>query len=232
VTKELTVQEAPEPLAPARPRRRRLLIGLLVFGLVLILGATALWVYRTYLNEPPLPAKPVTPARVAPTAAAPGKAAAPTEQHSPAPTPSAAINAAAKVPINAVNQARAVTAAQGVRAGETDAIVASETPVPAPARRSPPATAPVVATTELAPGVTATAQLDAGPEASAEFRAFVAGLRISGVVGGRAPRAFINGRLVRGGETIDPGLRIIFEGVNDGRLVFKDGTGATIQRKF
>ncbi len=86
--------------------------------------------------------------------------------------------------------------------------------------------------TELAPGVSTTANVDAAPEASAAFRTFIANLRVTGLVGGVTPKAFINGRVIRVGETVDSNLGITFEGLSANQLVFKDKSGATVMRRY
>jgi hypothetical protein len=91
------------------------------------------------------------------------------------------------------------------------------------------------ATIELAPGVTATTEsIKAVPNASLQFRSFVASAKISGVYQGNNPRAFINGRMVRAGEMIDDALEIHFDSVDAASrsIVFKDSTGATVSRRY
>jgi hypothetical protein len=60
----------------------------------------------------------------------------------------------------------------------------------------------------------------------------VANVRVSSVMSGATPKALINGRLVRAGDTVDAGLGIIFDGVKGNQLVFKDRSGATVQRRY
>ena len=91
------------------------------------------------------------------------------------------------------------------------------------------------ATVELAPGVTATTEMiRAVPNASAGFRSFVAGVKISGVYQGKPPRAFINGRLFRTGEMVDDIQEIYFDSIDAANrsLVFKDARGATVSRRY
>jgi hypothetical protein len=90
-------------------------------------------------------------------------------------------------------------------------------------------------TTDLAPGVTVTTEaVQAEVEASQSFRTFVADAKISGVFQGTPSRAFINGRLIRVGETVDSSLGIRFESVDPKakNIVFKDSTGATVARRY
>ncbi|MDB6094923.1 MAG: hypothetical protein JWM32_2485 [Verrucomicrobia bacterium] len=91
------------------------------------------------------------------------------------------------------------------------------------------------ATTDLAPGVTVTTQaVEAEVEASQSFRTFVADAKISGVFQGSPSRAFINGRLIRAGETVDAGLAIRFETVDPATktIIFKDSSGASVSRRY
>ncbi len=86
----------------------------------------------------------------------------------------------------------------------------------------------------MSAGVSATTEVDAAPEASPAFRSFVANAKVSGVFQGTPPRAFINGRLVRAGETVDGGLGVEFNGLDADKkqLIFKDKAGATVFRKY
>ena len=89
------------------------------------------------------------------------------------------------------------------------------------------------AQSQLAPGITATTtDVIAGAEASAAFRSFVGGLKISGVFQGNPPRALINGRTYRTGELVDIPLGVAFDSADaDKKIVtFKDRTGATTTR--
>jgi hypothetical protein len=69
---------------------------------------------------------------------------------------------------------------------------------------------------------------------SDEFRAFVSAARINGVFQGNPPRALINGRTIRAGESADTILGIVFDSVDPDKktITFKDRTGATITRKY
>jgi hypothetical protein len=96
-------------------------------------------------------------------------------------------------------------------------------------------TAPVTGTRSVAPGLTATTELAAAAtEATPEFRSFVANAKISGIFQGVPSRAFINGRLHRAGELIDPALGITFETVDAERkqIIFKDRSGAIVARRY
>ena len=112
----------------------------------------------------------------------------------------------------------------------------TEQVTPRPSRVKPKSgTISTTVTTDLAPGVTVTTEaVQAEVEASQSFRTFVADAKISGVFQGTPPRAFINGRLIRVGETVDSSLSIRFESVDPKtkNIVFKDSTGATVSRRY
>ena len=72
------------------------------------------------------------------------------------------------------------------------------------------------------------------PEPSDAFTRFVTDMRISGVFQGEPPRALINGRTIRAGETIDLGLGIVFVGIDaDRRLILmREPSGALAAKKY
>ena len=72
------------------------------------------------------------------------------------------------------------------------------------------------------------------PDPSEAFLAWVNEAKISGVREGAEPRAFINGRLVKQGETIDFTLDIVFDGVDPDRnlVIFKEASGAAVAKKY
>lgn len=151
------------------------------------------------------------------------------------------------MPTGAINQAKAAIAAREA-SGQTRVEDAGATPdianqpaspaASATGKLAPAAAAPsmqsVTAMTSLAPGLAATTEVNAVVEASAAFRTFVANAKISGVFQGSPARAFINGRLARAGDVVEPTLGITFEGVDSSRyqLVFRDRTGAIVARKY
>jgi hypothetical protein len=117
--------------------------------------------------------------------------------------------------------------------------VATETPpktaTPAPVDPDGGTRVASTASFELAPGVTATTEaVKAVRNASADFRAFVASARITGVYQGTPARAFINGRMVRTGEVVDSSLEITFDSVDADtkNIIFKDASGATVSRRY
>ncbi len=141
--------------------------------------------------------------------------------------------------------------------GEADTEDVAATPEPAPPRPvTPPApvtppqpVAPAVVVGEPEPESTAIvvepvppaepsdqapAPPPPPPAPSAAFKTFVESARINGVFQGSPPRALINGRTVRPGETLDLQLGITFERVDVARkfIYFREASGAELARKY
>lgn len=125
----------------------------------------------------------------------------------------------------------------------TDAAAArvAEIPLDEPAPAAPKSpTAPQdhpVASSSATPEAPAKVDPPPAPRAAEPgpaFQLWVSEARVSGVRAGAESRAFINGRLVRQGEMVDPRLGIRFEGVDTSQniLLFRDPTGAVIGKKF
>lgn len=132
----------------------------------------------------------------------------------------------------ALEQARVDAMGEGREAPTQRAIGPAPTPTP---EATPAATDGTV--TAYAPGEAAAPEVrvePAAPQPGPEFIAFVESARIGGVFQGSPARAFVNGRTVRAGETIDERLGVVFVGLDDSRLrlIFRDATGAEIIRKF
>lgn len=145
----------------------------------------------------------------------------PIEVPVPGPPPERA--RAETAPGRLVQQAAEAAEARVEPAAAVEAVIEAEPAVEAP----PPVAAP-------RPEPAAPPPVARPLEPSVAFQAWVSGARISGVRGGAQARAFINGRLVARGDTVNADLGIVFEGVNSEQniLVFKDDTGATVGRKF
>ncbi len=120
-------------------------------------------------------------------------------------------------------------------------------PASTPAAAVPPAGAPAVQTPKVSqipplppppppPSATATksTQSVASAAAAAAFRAWINDVRITGVRSGAAPRAMINGRLVRPGDIVDASAGIVFDGLDEERkqVVFRDRTGAFATKSY
>lgn len=103
-------------------------------------------------------------------------------------------------------------------------------PAPSPVVPAPKAVAPVV---EKAPQTPKPVEIDEPPPPSAAFKAWVDALRVGGVRAGANTRVFIGETAYAPGEMVNPQLGITFEGYNSEtrHLIFKDKTGATIQRR-
>lgn len=69
---------------------------------------------------------------------------------------------------------------------------------------------------------------------SARFHLFVDKLKIGGIRFGPPPRLFIEGLTYKPGDVVDQRLGIIFVGLDVTRkeIVFKDGTGAMVRRRY
>ncbi len=69
---------------------------------------------------------------------------------------------------------------------------------------------------------------------SSAFREWVNDAVISGVAETSNPRAFINGVLVKRGDTVDHGLGIVFDTIDphENVLFFKDGSGAIVGKRY
>ena len=167
----------------------------------------------------------------------------PTSQANPGLAPSDTLSKLAHAPAAAIDKAQEALAARRA-SGQTrvdaaltgeeiqDKTKAAKSAVvvkPKPAVPPPPATM-----TPVTRGLAASVQLEAGVDASPEFRTFVANARVSGVFQGAPPRAMINGKLTRVGETTDPTLGVIFEGLDTEKkqLIFRDRSGAVISRRY
>lgn len=233
------VPEQPPP-APARvPRKHHWALDLSLFGVAgLIIVTGLIFVWKRFVSPSPEP-----PPIVAQPPNAPAPPPAPAQPA--APTPSDTLNALAKAPVNAVNRAQAVVATRdAVVRSDEEAVIAIENVPAQPEPGSPSVVAAggaeagasqtATAMTALAPGVTATMEIATAAEASPAFRSFAANARVGGVFQGNPPRAFINGRTVRAGETIDAGLGVTFDGIDAEKkiLIFKDRSGAVVVRKY
>lgn len=249
--------DAAQAEAPKRSNRTLIIAA----AAVVVLGAAGFVGWKQFFQTPPPPpAKPApTAKKVAPATAPSANTAAATPVSAPASAPAAsatgpsvvasaaasgsdALNKLAHAPANAINKAQDAIAAR--RASGQSRIDAASVGEDAPQKpisstadksgaRAPAASPAASGATSSYAGGAATA-VDAAPEASAAFRKFVTTAKISGIFHGTPARAVINGRLARSGDVIDEGLGIIFEGVDNEhhRLVFKDSTGAVVQRKI
>lgn len=229
VKAEVAEPEAPVRLplggkAKAQRAKRLALFG--GVGLV-VLGAAGYFGYTFYFGAEPPPPPPV----VKKAAPATAPAAAATAPAAPGPTPSETLNALAKAPGQIVNNAKATinNAAQGRQAAIEE--VAGAEPAAKAGTPPPPATNTATAVRGVAPGLSATTEVQAGSEATVAFRAYVANVKIGGVV---VTRAIINNKLTRAGELVDNTLGITFEGYDPDTklLTFRDRSGVVVSRKY
>lgn len=100
---------------------------------------------------------------------------------------------------------------------------------PPPVEVAPKAVAPVV---EKAP-TPKPVEIAEPPPPSAAFKAWVDALRVGGVRAGANTRVFIGGTAYAPGEVVDLKLGITFESYDSAtrHLIFKDKSGATVQRR-
>lgn len=230
----------PEKPAEAPPRKKRGIpkVALIAAAAVLVLGG-GFFAWQQFAPPPPPPPPPPkakAPAKVAAPAGAPLATGA--AKSAAGPTPSDTLNALAKAPVNAVNKAQDAIAAR--RAGEQNRVELADGSADLankPAAKAPPATKATTGVTTLSPGVSATTEIESASEASPTFRSFVANAKIGGVfqsASGSVARVFMNGRMMRAGETVDVGLGIVFDGVDPEKrnVIFKDKTGATVTRWY
>lgn len=223
--KSEVLQPEVEPTVPAPASARREMRSV-VMGLVALalLGGGGFFAWKHFFATPPAaaPAPPSAPKAAAPKPAAPSPA-------------TDTLNQIAHAPVNAINKAQdALAARRASGQNRVDAAAAGEDQPARPVAPPKPELNTTTAKKALAPGLSATTTVEAAANASPEFLTYIANLKVSGVFQGNPARAVINGKLTREGETVEPRLGIVFDGV-DGpqhQLVFKDRTGATVSRKF
>ncbi|MBL9201653.1 MAG: hypothetical protein JNL39_14175 [Opitutaceae bacterium] len=224
--------DAPAPASeptlhpPAAPRRRGGIVAALVSLLVFGVGGYFAW---RHFNAPPAPAngEPAKPSSTAPTPTAPAAG----------PTPSDTLNKIAAMPGNAIQKAQdAIAARRAGGQGRVDALAAGDEPPAKTTAPDPKTGTPGTSTamTQLTSTLTATTELETAAQASPAFVAWTVNVKVNGVFQGTPPRAMINNRLTRAGETVDPMLGIVFDSVDADRkqIIFRDGTGAKVSRKY
>lgn len=220
--------EDDETEAPARKRLRpeqRPIFKIAVFVVILMvlgaIGGGGYMVYTLFFSAPEL--NPY---------AAPLEAVAETPAP-PSTDPGAAVSDAAKGALSMagqlVDKARVAVAGHDEKAAEADAISAAFE-------------AEAQAGTGTGSGASATGRSDPNPTAqsptglvpSSAFREWVNDAVISGVAETSNPRAFINGVLVKRGDTVDHGLGIVFDTIDphENVLFFKDGSGAIVGKRY
>jgi len=213
---------APPPLGKIIRKRQGRSRGL-IFGVVglLVLGVVGYFAWSMFMT-PDLPPPPLVRKAVVPPPAV------------PEPEVVALSEAAAQpvsLPKQLIDRAEEVVAAN--EAGDDaniDKVLAADEEVAGPLGR-----VTAQSQSEIAPGITATTTtVMSATEAGPGFRAFVAEARINGVFQGSPARALINGHTYREGEMVEPSLGIVFDHIeaDEKLIIFRDQSGATVQRKY
>lgn len=173
----------------------------------------AFFAYLKFTAPPPPPSKPVA-----------GKPAAIPVPHAAAPapqTPQGQAVAKTKATIEKIKQEQL---------GPLNEVVAADQPAAPSAEGASAAVAPAQSGAVAAQSTpTAVRPVVASPA----FRAWVQGLKISGVRTGSTPRIFIERTAYAPGDLVNPQLGITFEAYETATrtLVFKDRSGATVERR-
>ena len=232
----------PPPKVPAKltadatAKKQKTVILLVGLAVVLVLAVGGYFAWSLFMKPAPEPAP-------APPVTKPAPADKPA-----AVTPSETLNQIAAMPKAMIDKAQAAVAARrGSEQERVDAVLEGKEPpddrflnTPLPGELGgkpavPPPPTYVKTESQLAPGIkVTTSDLMASAPVSDEFRAFVSAARINGVFQGNPPRALINGRTIRAGESADTILGIVFVSVDPDKktITFKDRTGAAITRKY
>lgn len=214
---------APEPplLTAVEAKPPSLRLGLVTFVLCVVVWVVFSGVgYRTYkkltagaAKQPPPPA---APAKLAPPPAKPAAPAAPVTAQG-----------------RAVQKARDVVAAVAAnRTAPTNEVIGSEKGAGSATSTSPGGAPAPAAAAQATPNNAAPPAAVVAP--TQRFRVFIDRLKIGGVRVGPPARLFLGGVTYRPGDVIDPSLEIVFFGVDvtAQEIVFKDGTGAVVRRRY
>jgi hypothetical protein len=72
------------------------------------------------------------------------------------------------------------------------------------------------------------------PVPAPRFLRYAEALRVSGVFQGEPARALIDGRVVREGDVLEPGLGVVFHDVDvqTKHLILRDASGAEVRVKY
>ncbi len=199
--------------APARKRLRpeqRPIFKIAVFAVVILLlggmGFGGYMVYNMFFASPEL-----------------NPYAAPLEAINETPPAEAPAEGPASVAGQLIEQAQDAVAAHDEMVDATDE--AAEVPADTSAEAAPPQVVIDIPDEPVTPSTV---------EPSAAFRDWVSNVVISGVAETSNPRAFINGVLVKRGDTVDHGLTIVFDGIDGDKnlVIFKDASGAVVGKAY
>ncbi|HUJ45040.1 MAG TPA: hypothetical protein VLW52_15715 [Opitutaceae bacterium] len=191
----------------------------ILFGVVVVVFSGI--GYRTYQKLKAGAAKP------APQPAAVAKTPPTATKPAPPPVPGAPTTPEGR----AIQKARDVVAAVAAnRTGPTNEVTGSAPRSAATASTTPGATTAPSAT-PAAPGAEAPAAV---VQPNQRFRVFVDRLKIGGIRVGPPARLFLGGVTYKPGDVIDEGLGIVFVSVDVStqEILFKDGTGAVVRRRY
>lgn len=121
-----------------------------------------------------------------------------------------------------------------VAAGNEAAAAATQQAATAAASETPLETIPEPAVAPPEPAPAAVPAPPPPPEASTEVYAFVDKIKVGGYRPGPPARVQLNGVIYKEGDMVEPSLGIVFVGVEKEthNLVFKDGAGALVRRRF
>lgn len=149
----------------------------------------------------------------------------------PAAAPASAPATTASGPVAQTRDA--IAAVEQGRTAATNEVLASATPSPAETAATTPVEPAAGTAAAVSPSPIPVEPEKVAPPPSPAFRAWVDGLRISGVRAGASPRVFIERTAYSPGDLVNPQLGITFEGYNaeTRKLSFKDRTGAVVERR-
>jgi hypothetical protein len=214
------------------------LIGALVAGVVVLAGG-GFYAYKKFLAPEPLPpSRPVVAPRPAAPVDKPSAPLAVNLGNAPVITAAGSVNASSQPAAPGQLPASPGGApAAPVRAQINSAVAAQQAPLNEvlAADRSAPvgvsAAASALPPAHPAAGAAVPAR-PAGPDPAVQ--AWVAGVHIGGVRIGDSPRIFIDGVTYRAGDMVKPELGIRFDSADADRevLIFKDRTGAIVEKKY
>ena len=220
--------KTPPPAKPKKPANRARLLAIGGAGVVLLAAAAGAYFFLLAEPEapPPLPPRPIAKQPAAPASADAKSATAPAQS----PREPTTVLGQAVQRAQQVVQAR--SGSDQVNAGSLDDEFSPRSASRAVQKTE---TVAVAATTELAPGVVATTTVvDATLNASEPFRQWVASARISGVFQGTPARVLINNRTVSVGQSVNDALGIKLDRVDveEKRIIFRDTSGAAVERRY
>ena len=215
-------------------RKRILILG---GTAALVLVAAVLFLWQTYFSSPPAPPPRPAVATTTPKPAPAPASVAPTAQT----LTQTAQNLAAQPGQAVTNIQTALADARGREQARVDAVLDGKDPPDQRALNTPPPgtftpqgvqagpNGPPAAVGNPPPAATP----PVAPASTIAFRAWVDSVKIGGV-NGTGTLAFINGQTHRPGDMLDSAQGIVFDSADPAKkvLVFRDRTGAVVQKKY